>query len=107
MTLMQHLRHAVICTDAVLDLDVPEIKHSMMIFERIHTGHCTGQIFRLQHPNYGFQFAICVEVLMRIAVAGRAGLVLLDISGGKEARRIPVFNQVDADKPPTDLNYIR
>lgn len=41
------------------------------------------------------------------AVAGRASLLMLDLSGGKESRRIPVFNQVDADQPPTDLEYIR
>ena len=32
---------------------------------------------------------------------------MLDISDGKESRRIPVFNQVDADQPPMDLEYIR
>ncbi|KAL3157789.1 hypothetical protein ABBQ32_012213 [Trebouxia sp. C0010 RCD-2024] len=41
------------------------------------------------------------------ALQGRPGLLALDISGGKEARRIPVFNQVDTDQPPTDLDYIR
>ena len=32
---------------------------------------------------------------------------MLDISGGKERRRIPVFNQEDAGQPPADLQYIR
>lgn len=40
-------------------------------------------------------------------VAGRTGLLMMDISHGKENRCIPVFNQVDADKPPADLEYIR
>ena len=40
-------------------------------------------------------------------VAGQKGLVMLDISGGKESIRIPVFNTVDNEGPPADLQYIR
>lgn len=47
------------------------------------------------------------ETVSVCVAAGRAGLLVLDISGGKESRRIPVFNQVDVDQPPTDLEYIR
>lgn len=34
---------------------------------------------------------------------------MLDISKGKEPRRIPVFNEVDDEQPPTNqqLEYIR
>lgn len=39
--------------------------------------------------------------------AGQPGLLLLDISGGKENRCIPVFNTVDGDQAPSDLHYIR
>ncbi len=38
---------------------------------------------------------------------GRPGLLLLDISHDIENRRIPVFNTVDDDQPPTGLQYIR
>ena len=40
-------------------------------------------------------------------VSGRPGLLLLDISHDVENRRIPVFNTVDDDQPPTGLQYIR
>ena len=48
-----------------------------------------------------------MESVCGCVIAGRAGLLVLDISGGKESRRIPVFNQVDEAQPPTDLEYIR
>ena len=41
------------------------------------------------------------------AAAGQKGLVMLDISGGKERIRIPVFNSIDDEGPPADLQYIR
>lgn len=40
-------------------------------------------------------------------VSERPGLLLLDISHDVENRRIPVFNTVDEDQPPTGLQYIR
>ena len=38
--------------------------------------------------------------------AARAALVCADISHGKELRRIPVYNEVDAEEPPP-FTYIR
>lgn len=44
-----------------------------------------------------------------IVCAARPGLLQLDISDGKELCRVPVFNEVDTEQPPTrdQLEYLR
>lgn len=41
------------------------------------------------------------------AQRARPGFLLADISGGKEARQLPVFNEVDGEGPPAGLTYVR
>lgn len=51
---------------------------------------------------------VCVFVTLAWPAA-RPNLVMLDISHGKEPVRIPMFNDIDEDKPPSQeqLQYLR
>ena len=95
--------HGSLCTD-VLDAC-----YSMRLRMRTCTAADTEHVrlHQVQSLHVSMPAWILSETESGCVAAGRPGLLVLDISGGKESRRIPVFNQVDGDQPPTDLEYIR
>ena len=92
-------------TPVLTELDMPAKLLLLMLsvlpssVNTVLCSQCGRVLFSLQHEHTWADDAF--------NGAEQKGLVMLDISGGKEKARIPVFNTVDDEGPRAGLQYIR